>query len=253
MKFDGVIKMTLGVILLLPICSCSKEGESESEEERSSVPVSGLSVVRTKVFRDHSPRIVKKMTLPKSKRVLPVTDDDERIDLTPEDRETLMAIEKAMEAEDVRMLAAAVAAAVRSPSTEVRSEMVDALGWFGAKTMDDLIPFLADPDADIAENALNNWTSALGEIEDEKRKCDMVEGIMRILKNEDALESLVMEINDCDTLLLLQTVVNLIQCDNSAASKVACGHYEFMTGEEFTTLEAANAWAEENCSESTEN
>lgn len=237
-------------VILATTCSCSRE---EIPEEPSASPVKGaLPQAGTIPTGGWARKPGKNPPLLKSKPEKSVVDIDERTDLAPADRATLKMVEKAMEDENLNMLREAVPAAVKSPTAEVRSETVDALGWFGEKAMDDLLPFMVDADEDIAESALNHWTSALGEVEDEKRKCAMVENVMLVLKNEDALESLVIELNDCDDILALQSVVNLIQCDNPAAAKVARDHYEFMTGEEFTTVDAANAWAVENYSENEE-
>jgi len=237
-------------LFTLCLCACSREETAEGQEAAPDSVIPAIAP-SAKPTGGRTVGTGEKSLRPKSRPVACV-DDDERTDLAPADRETLKTVEKAMEDENYKILRAVVPAAIKSPSTEVRSETVDALGWFGEKTMDDLLPFMADADADIAESALSNWTSALGEIEDDKRKCALVENVMQVLKNEDALESLVTELNGCEDLLALRSVVNLIQCDNPAAVKVAREHYEFMTGETFTTVEAANAWAAENYSDNEE-
>jgi len=252
MHVGNVVGLVAGFVLTVALCACSRDEANEETVVESSTHRIGESSNRERgAWRAESGEAV--VELVKSKRAACVT-DDERADLSPADRKTLKMIEKAMEDEDIKILKAAVPAAAKSKSDEVRSETVDALAWFGAKTMDDLLPFLADPNEDIAENAFNGWTAALGEVEDESRKCAMIEEVMQILTNEESQETLVMELNNCEDILALQSVVNLIQCGNPSAVKVALGHYEFMTGEEFTTLEAAEAWAAENCSDdSTEN
>jgi len=246
---ERVVRWALCLLLTVPLCSCSREDAAAVKGEKPASPIPAApppAPLRGESLTGGNGGAVK------SKRAVDVTDVDERTDLAPADRETLKTVEKAMEDENYKILRAVVPAAIKSPSAEVRSETVDALGWFGEKTMDDLLPFMADADEDIAASALNHWTSALGDIEDDKRKCALVENVMQVLKNEDALESLVTELNNCEDLLALRSVVKLIHCDNPAAVKVAREHYEFMTGEAFTTMDAANAWAEENCSDKEE-
>jgi len=188
----------------------------------------------------------------KSGRAFCVTDADERTDLAPADRETLKKVQQAMEDENIGMLRTAARAALQSQTDEVRSDTVDALGWFGVRAMDDLLPFMVDANADIAQSALDNWTTALGEIEDGKRRCTLIEGVMRVLTDKDALESLVVEFNESETFDVIQSLVNLIGSGNRASAEVAREHYEFLTGEEYTTVEAANAWVSENCTEDEE-
>lgn len=234
----------LVLVLAVTVCACSREEAKEAPPEKPLAQIAECIPAGAARHQGENCPEVEESDEPDA--------DDERTDLSPVDRKTLKTVEKAMEDDDVRALRAAVPAALKSQETEVRSATVDALAWFGEKTMDDLLPFMSDSDEDIAESALNGWTAALGEIEDEKRKCNLVESVMKVLKNEEALESLVMELNDCEDIVALPSVVNLIQCDNPSAVKVAREHYEFMTGDEFTTVEAAEAWAKENCSDDTE-
>lgn len=131
---------------------------------------------------------------------------------------------------------------------ELREQAVTALGWFDGKTMSELTPFLADPDEDIASDALFQWQEALHEIESEAARASVVGQAMGILNDENALRQLAMELNTIDEKLAVDTLVQVIAGKNPAGVAAGKEAYEFVTGEEFTTPEAANKWLQENYS-----
>jgi len=178
---------------------------------------------------------------------VPLVAIEDRTDLSDDDKKTMLAIERAMEGEDLAAVRAAVPRAAASANAAVRAEIVDSLAWFGQKAIVDLLPFMADQDEDVAESAIDNWTMALSEIEDEAQKCAYIEAAMRVLTDEDALEGIITEIMDCDDRLIMQTIVNIIDTGTPQAVKAAKEQYEFQTGDEYTSVEAAEEWLRENC------
>ncbi len=185
---------------------------------------------------------------PQGVRVATVVDVDDRDDLSPEEKRQMRAIEKAMDEEDVEQLRRILPEASVSTNDEIRSDLVDALGWFGTKTMTELLPFMADPNADIREDAIDYWTTALSDISGDRMRASVVESAMMVVTDEDALETMTTELTDMDEHLALQVIVNVIESGKAPAVSVAAAReeYEFITGDEYTTLEAANAWMEEN-------
>ena len=99
----------------------------------------------------------------------------ERTDLNETDRAQLLAINDALDAENLEDLLKVLPDASVSTNVEVRSDLVDALGWFGKAAIIDLLPFMADPDEEVAQSAMDHWTTALGDINNERRKCELVE------------------------------------------------------------------------------
>lgn len=253
-RFPFGVAATCSVMLAVAV-GCSRE-VSQNDSSVSSVTNATISrVVRTSTRQEtadggkrakHLRKDVAKVARSARKSIVATED---RTDLSPTDKKTLLAVEKALEDENVEAARAVAGEALKATSAEVRSECVDMLGWFGEKTLAELTPFLSDPDKDVAENALSTWTRSLGEIEDETTRCRLVEGVMTALRDADALESLVMEVDDCDDALTMQLLVDLIGGNNEVAAKVAREHYEFKTGEEFTSVEAAEKWLKENKSE----
>ncbi len=189
----------------------------------------------------------------KSRRVTVKTADGSLIeveleddDMAPEDAKRMEAIADALEKDSFAAVSALVADVQTSTNAEVRSELVDALGTFGAKALVDLLPFMADPDADVAESARSEWTMALGEVANESAKCRYIEEAMKILTDEDTLEEMVTELTDCDERLAIQTIVNVIASGTPQAIASAKEQYEFITGEEYTNMADAETWLQEN-------
>lgn len=167
-------------------------------------------------------------------------------DMAPEDEKRMDAISDALDEDNFAAVTALIADVQTSTNADVRSEMVDALGTFGKKALVELLPFMADPDPDVAENARDQWTMALGEITNERSKCKYIESAMGILTDEDALDSMMTELADCDDRLAIQTIVNVIATGTSQAVAAAKEQYEFITGEEYTNIADAEAWLQEN-------
>lgn len=176
--------------------------------------------------------------------IIEAEEDDD--DMSPEDRKRMDAISEAMEDDNFAAVTALIADVQTSTNAEVRSELVDALGSFGKKSLVELLPFMADPDPDVAENARDQWTMALGDVASERKKCKYIESAMSILTDEDALDSMMTELTDCDERLAIQTIVNIVASGTPKAVAAAKEQYEFITGDEYTDIAAAEAWLQEN-------
>lgn len=175
-------------------------------------------------------------------------DDDDDDDMSPEDRRLMDAIEQGRDDDDLERLVKLIPDVTASTNAEVRAELVDAIGWFDVQGMNHLLPFMADSDEDVRESAIDNWTSALDEVEDEKTRANMIGAVMQVLTDEDALESMSSGLIDMDEKIALQTLVDVIEGGKASPEGVAAAReqYEFLTGDEYTTIEAANQWLEEN-------
>ncbi len=170
----------------------------------------------------------------------------DRTDLPPNERRLLTAIESAVDRESLSALQRLVDEAGASTNPEVRGDLVEALGWFGDRALLDLMPFMADPDADVAESAIDNWTTALADVDDEKDRSRYVVSAMKILTDKEALDAMIMQLDDCDDLIGMQALIDVIESPNKAAAEVAREHYEFTTGEKYVDFDTANEWITEN-------
>ncbi len=173
-------------------------------------------------------------------------DDDEDDDFTPEERALSKRIEAALDEEDLNKAVACAKEALNCQNVEIRQAMVDALGWFGAKGLPELTPFLADSDEDVRDSAMNEWSMALSDIDDEPEKLGVVEMAMSVLTNEDALEDISGEYIGADEKLAVESLLRIIEGGGSEQGIAKAKEtYEFVTGDEFTSRAAAEKWIAE--------
>ena len=182
----------------------------------------------------------------REKPVLAVLDDDEGDDRTPAERDLEERIEKALEDEDFEAAIACAGEALKCKVGEIRQNMVDTLGWFGAKALPELTPFLADDDNDVRESAMSEWTMALADIEDDAERIGAVESAMGILNDEDSLDELSNEYIGVDEKLAVESLVRIIDGGGSKEGvEKAKETYEFVTGDEWASTEEAARWIAE--------
>lgn len=174
-------------------------------------------------------------------------------DLSAADRRLLDDIQSALDDErisDVRRLAAA---AQTNPAAEVRQRTVEALGWFGEKALGDLTPFLADADDDVRDAAMGAVEQALAQVEDEREKVAYAESVMSVRGacTADGLEMLAGQLKGvADESAAVAAAVRVIESGaNPPAAAAMREVYEFLTGEPYTTPEAAAQWQAEKAAE----
>ena len=174
-------------------------------------------------------------------------------DMSPEDRKLADAIEKALDDEDLSAACALAARASASTNAAVRESMVTTLGWFGVKALPELTPFLADQDESVRESAMNEWSMALSEIEDDAEKIGIAELAMSALADEDSLEEISGEYIGIDEKLAVESLLRIIEGGGTEAGVAKAKEtYEFVTGEEFTDRAAAEKWIAEEYEPSTQ-
>ena len=182
----------------------------------------------------------------RAKPVLENVVDDGDESRTPAERALEERIEKALEDESLDAAVACAGEALGCKVVEIRQNMVDTLGWFGAKALPELTPFLADDDDDVRESAMSEWTMALADIEDDAERIGAVESAMGILNDEDSLEELSNEYIGVDEKLAVESLVRIIEGGGSKDGvEKAKETYEFVTGDEWAGAEEAARWIAE--------
>ena len=179
-------------------------------------------------------------------REKPVFVEDEEANFTSAEKEASRKLQDALDAEDLKGVCAACKIAAESPNAVLRQRALTALGWFGKDALPEMTPFLADGDEDIASDALQQWTGALAEVDDDALKASIVEAAMKILTDEDALDQISMELNSMPNAVALQVLINVIGGGNAEAAAKAKEAYEFITGDPYTDVNAANKWLVDN-------
>lgn len=183
---------------------------------------------------------IKAKSLPKGPRPAP----DPEQPLSIEGQKLCRKISAGYEADDFASVKALVPAARASKEKAVREEMVWALDWFGEKALPEIVSFLSDPDEEIAQDAFGAWESALEGIEDENQRLYVVEYVLRTGAPKDMLESVAQEYVGMNDRAAVESLARII--DGAApGAEQARERYESITGEPYTTSEAARKWVEE--------
>ena len=155
-------------------------------------------------------------------------------------------MEERLEEDDFAAALAIGRKLMRSKDPAVRSQVVTAFGWIGIKALPELSTMLADESKEIAAEAFQKWKESVDEVADEAMKSQLLVVGMQALSGEDELESCVMEFDNLPEDLAVRGLVTVIQSQNPIASEVAKDHYDFVTGEEYSTPAAAETWIEKN-------
>ncbi|MBP5284636.1 MAG: hypothetical protein ILO34_00820, partial [Kiritimatiellae bacterium] len=184
------------------------------------------------------------------RRPKPVLDlasaDEDEDEYTPQERLLADRIEKALDEESLDDAIGCADEALRCANAEIRQSMVDTLGWFGPRALPELTPFLADADEDVRESAMNEWSMAVSQIEDEAERIRTVELAMQVLDDEDALEDISGEYIGIDERLAVESIIRIVEAGRSAQGvEKAKETYEFVTGDEWTDVAEAERWIAE--------
>lgn len=168
-------------------------------------------------------------------------------DLSVGDKEFLEVLAAAEQEEDIDLVADAAQAALKSESVEVRRAVVEALAAFGEAGIPELADYLKDPDPDIAALAVDRYELALQEVERDEEIAVLAKLATMSLADEDQLGLMMSQIEMVDDeLLAVQTMVDIIDEGGEEAVEAAKESYERYTGEEWSGIEAAEKWLQEN-------
>ena len=177
-----------------------------------------------------------------------VIQPEPEVPMTEANRAFCDRIQAASDANDLAELLKIFAEAKSSDDPRVRQELVDAFSSFDAKdSLRQLTELAFDTDADVAQSASGLIQLKIGEIESEPDRADLIANYMKTLKGEDAQTMLAAEINALsDERLQIKTICSIVADGGPDAVKAAKESYEFVTGEPYTTPDAAQKWLEEN-------
>ena len=246
MKFGALITCAIVVVLACAAFFVGRSMRGGGEFASSAEPAVTQPAQRI-ADAGRRPKLSSKPAVRKPKPVLDLSDDDEEdSNRTPEEKRLAADVEKALDEEDFELAKKCAPLALKCKDTEIRQSMVDTLGWFGEKAIPELTPFIADPDEDVAENAMNEWDCAVSSIEDDGEKIGMTEMAMQVISDEDALESISGNYIGVDEKLAVESLLRVIEGGGSAKGiEKAKETYEFVTGDEFTDRAAAEKWIAE--------
>lgn len=248
----GGVAALLAVGVGLAVCGGAAESTGKSGAGATTGAPRAASAQKRPAAARHAGGATKKLLAPgartdakaPAKPVLEFDDDDDK--RTPAEKALAERIEKALDEERLEDALACAKDALVCANTEIRQAMVETLGWFGEKALPELTPFLADADEDVRESAMNEWSMAVSNIEDDAEKIGVVELAMNVLSDEDALEDISGEYIGVDEKLAVESLVRIIAADGSKTGVAKAKEtYEFVTGDEFTDRAAAEKWLAE--------
>lgn len=173
---------------------------------------------------------------------------DENGKAYPEQDQVLMRQARdAIDNDDLESARALAAAAASSENAELREMVVEALSWFGKDALVELTQYMADPNEEVAEAAKDGWMGGLQEMDDDGEKAGVVESAMKFLRDGETLEDIANELIGIDELAAIQVLANVIEeGKNKAAIPAAKEAYNSITGSDWTSVDAAEAWLQEN-------
>lgn len=200
-----------------------------------------------------SPRSVTEMRV---KPVLMALEADEEAELTEMGRALLKELQEALDFENFKDVARLVAKLqdVRTASGSddavpaiLRRKAIEALGWFGAEAVPELLAFLADSDPDISQAALDQLMLALEDVTlGDADRSVIVKQIAEVMTDGDGLDQIMMEIANMRHSRALDTILHIFKHGTPEAIAKMPEWLEFITGEELTTVEDVMDWYERN-------
>jgi hypothetical protein len=228
-------------IYFLALPGQSTDGRSKRHEAvrltaRKPMTVNNLAMARDEKLKEQPPRRVKK------KRNRSQRPDD----VSPADRKILDAVDLAVNAEDFEEVLRLTVKLANSTNETVRLRVVEALGWFDDAALPELTPFLMDSDEGVRDAARDQWSASLDQVSDMDFKASVIEATMQIVNDPDLLEDIAFHFNELPTFTAVDSLVALINGDNEAAAEAALETYSFLTGVEYSSLEEAQQWVDEN-------
>lgn len=167
--------------------------------------------------------------------------------LKPEERQLLDELNEAMCEDDLETVSFAAEEFAKHPNPVMRRAAVEAISWFGDKGLADMAVFLVDGDEEVAELAKERWSLGVQEVEDEQERATLAKLGMLYVTDEDSLTTFMGDLTTVDDdLKVMQVLVDLIEEGTPESAAVAREQYEWMTGDEYTTVDAADSWLQEN-------
>ena len=173
--------------------------------------------------------------------------EKELASLKPEERQMLDELNEAMCEDDLETVSFTAEEFAKHPNPVMRRAAVEAISWFGDKGLPDMAVFLVDGDEEVASLAKERWSLGVQEVEDDQEKATLAKLGMLYVKDEDSLTTFMGDLTMVDDdLKVMQVLVDLIEEGTPESAAVAREQYEWMTGDEYKSVDDADLWLQEN-------
>jgi HEAT repeat protein len=132
----------------------------------------------------------------------------------------------------------------------LRRKLVEALGWFGAEGMPEIVDFLGDENSEVAEAAIEQFELALEDITlGDRARAEIVAMASKALHDRDALERIFMEISNMRNSVAVPVLVDICKNGTDEARELSPETISFVTGTdegEIVTVDDIQKWLGEN-------
>lgn len=196
---------------------------------------------------------------PREKPKIIFLDDEEEKELTELAHKVLASLQAALDAEDFEQIRQILEMARSAPkgslgrSTQgmpvaLRKRIVEALGWFSAQGLPELVEFLADADPDVYQMAVDQFEQALSDISlGDRDRAEIVKMASKVLTDRDVLERIFMEIPNMRNSVIVPTIKEICANGTPEAKELMPDTIEFATGEDnIVTTEDLDDWQRRN-------
>lgn len=185
-------------------------------------------------------------------------DNEEEKELTELARKVLASLQTALDNEDFSQIRQVLEMAQNASKgslgrntdgmpVALKKKLIEAISWFGAQGLPELIGFIADANEEVAQMALDQFEQALSDISlGDRERAKIVSLASTVITDSDALEQIFMEISNMRNSVAANTIFTICQDGTPEAKKLIVGTMELVTGEDIKTVEDLAKWAAEN-------
>lgn len=186
--------------------------------------------------------------------------------LNEEQRKLLEEIRKALREDDFRQLMKLVHRLQSSDEwpdgipKAIKMAALKALGWYGGKTLPEVVGFLADLDREVVDLASSYWDDAIAELDHDVDLKDAagnvkeagiatnIKSASRVVNDPETMESILSEIQaSLRHSVAVETVKDILKNGNETAKEKISAAIEDLTGsEEIKTAEQLDEWLRQN-------
>ena len=186
--------------------------------------------------------------------------------LNEEQRKLLEEIRRALREDDFRQLMKLVHRLQSSDEwpdgipKAIKMAALKALGWYGGKTLPEVVGFLADLDREVVDLASSYWDDAIAELDHDVDLKDAagnvkeagiatnIKSASRVVNDPETMESILSEIQaSLRHSVAVDTVKDILQNGNAVAKEKIMAAIEDLTGsEEIKTAEQLDEWLKKN-------
>ena len=255
----SLLLVSAGIYVFLS--NSSDNASSTAADSASSVSKRGRNYGKKQVVSSRRVRSVSRKVNEEDEttRVHDVKRDssDEEKGFTVEQRALWRSIQDAMDNDDWRAVAKTaekVASIIARKGysavpPSIRAKLVEALGFFGAKTVPELVSMLGDPDPEIADDAMNYIDSVLNDTTlGDRELSEIIKVISKGVTSEDSIDSILMSVEtSMRHSVAVDTYISILQNGSEAIkSRAMQSIADFTDDESVTTLDKLREWLENN-------